>query len=307
MNTVKIVIGLVFSALLILYLSTTSANAQYLSYQDIVNLPPLSADTTISYGLDSLQFAELRIPDGPGPHPVAIVIHGGCFLSFANLHVMDHFCDKLTRAGIATWNLEYRRADSPGGGWPGTFDDIGQGVDFIRNLDKKYNLDLNRLVIVGHSSGGYFALWAGGRNQVAQKSRLYSDNPLVPTGVVSLAGLADLRGKSEQTKQVCGSDVINMLLGGSIEEVPERYRNASPITLLPIGVKQIVIYGSDDPAVPPEFGQKYVEAGKLLDEDIGLIIIPNIAHFELIAPRTSSWPIVEASIRSLIYESNGKN
>jgi acetyl esterase/lipase len=291
----------------ILHLSTVTVSAQYLSYQDIVNLPPLSAGTVISYGPDSLQFAELRIPDGPGPHPVAIVIHGGCFLSFANHHVMDHFCDKLTRAGIATWNLEYRRVDNPGGGWPATFNDIGQGVDYIRAITEKYNLDTNHVVIIGHSSGGYFALWAGSRNKLDQNSQLYCDNPLIPTGVVSLAGLADLRGKVERTKQVCGSDVINMLLGGSIEEVPDRYKNASPVTLLPMGVEQVVIYGSDDPAVPPEFGQKYVEAGKLAGESIGFIILPSAAHFEMIATQTSSWPIVEASIKSMIFDKNDKD
>ena len=115
MKTVK---GLILSALLILLFLATSANAQYLSFQDILGLPPVLPDTAISYGSDSLQFGELRIPDGPGPHPVAIVIHGGCFLSFINLDIMDHFCDELTSAGIATWNLEYRRVDNPGGGWP---------------------------------------------------------------------------------------------------------------------------------------------------------------------------------------------
>jgi hypothetical protein len=100
--------------------------------------------------------------------------------------------------------------------------------------------------------------------------------------------------------------VINTLLGGSIEEVPDRYRNLSPITMLPMGIKQIVIYGSDDPAVPPEFGQKYVETGKSQGENIGFIIIPNAAHFEMIAPQASNWPIVEASIKSMIFDTNDK-
>lgn len=291
----------------ILHSSIISVNAQYLSHRDIASLPALSADATISYGPDSSQFADLRIPDGLGPYPVAIVIHGGCWLSIANLHIMDHFCDELTKSGIATWNLEYRRVDSSGGGWPGTFDDIGLGADHLRVIADKYNLDLNRVVFIGHSSGGHLALWAGARHRMAEDSQLHSENPLKPIGVVSLAGLADLRGMVERTKAVCGGDVISKLLGGTFEEVPDRYQNASPATLFPNGVKQIVIYGSDDPAVPPELGQAYVDAGQLHGEDIGFVVIPKVAHFELIAPWTSSWPIVEASVRSLMFVPKDKN
>ena len=299
--------GLVFLTFIILHSSIVTVDAQYLSHEDFARVPSLSADATISYGPDSSQFAELRIPDGPGPHPVAIVIHGGCWLSIANLHVMDHFCHELTKAGIATWNLEYRRVDSPGGGWPGTFNDIGSGVDYIRALTEKYDLDLNRVVLIGHSSGGHLALWAGARHRVAKGSQLYNENPLRPAGVVSLAGPADLRGMVERTKAVCGGDVIHTLLGGSFEDVPDRYRNASPATLLPSGITQIVIHGSDDPAVPPELGQAYVEAGKLLGESIGFFVIPKASHFELIAPWTSSWPVVEASVKSLMFVSNNKD
>ena len=293
--------------IIILCSSIVTVNAQYLSHEDIAALPPLSADARISYGPDSLQYAKLRIPNGPGPHPVAIVIHGGCWLSIADLHIMDHFCDGLTKIGIATWNLEYRRVDSPGGGWPFTFNDIGEGVDFIRVLADKYNLDLSRVVFVGHSSGGHLALWAGARRRVDKESLLYSENPLIPVGVVSLAGPADLRGMVERAKIVCGGDIISTLLGGSFEEVPDRYRNASPAALLPNGIKQIVIHGSDDPAVPPELGLAYVEAGKTVGESIGIIVIPETSHFELIAPWTSSWPIVEASVKSLLFVEKDEN
>lgn len=302
-NAAVIALFLTFA---VLHSSIVAADEQYISHQDIAKLPRLEADATISYGTDSLQYGDLRIPDGPGPHPVAIVIHGGCWLSMANLHIMDHFCDALTKAGIATWNLEYRKVDNPGGGWPGTFKDVGQGVDHIRTLADEYSLDLSRVVLVGHSSGGHLALWAGARHRVAKDSQLYSENPLKPVGVVSLAGPADLRGMVERSKAVCGGDVINMLLGGSVEEVPDRYRNASPITLLPFGIKQIVIHGSDDPAVPPELGQAYVEASKSVGESIGFVSIPNAAHFEMIAPWTSSWPIVEASVKSLMFTPKDK-
>lgn len=291
----------------ILHLLITNVNAQYLSHQDMANLPPLSADVKISYGVDSLQFGELRLPDGNGPYPIAVVIHGGCWMTIANLHIMDHFCVELTRAGIATWNLEYRRIGDPGGGWPGTFIDIGDGIDHVVNMAEKYNLDLSRVVFIGHSSGGHLALWAGARHCLPDSNILYSKNPLKPTGVVSLAGLANLRDMVERTKAVCGSDVIKSLLGGTFEEFPNRYRMASPITSLPTGIDQILIYGADDPAVPAELGQSYAEMGKSLKENIGFCVIPKASHFELIAPWSSSWPIVEGTIKSLIFVQKEKN
>lgn len=44
---------------------------------DLQSLPSRPPTPRVSYGADSLQFGELSIPDGPGPHPAAVLIHGG--------------------------------------------------------------------------------------------------------------------------------------------------------------------------------------------------------------------------------------
>ena len=147
------------------------ADTQYLSHQDIASLPTISADARVAYGPDSLQFGELRLPSGHGPNPVAVVIHGGCWLSMADLHVMDRFSEALTDAGVATWNIEYRPVDNPGGGWPGTFTDVGLAVDHVRDLAREYSLDLTRVMVVGHSAGGHLALWAAARHRLPEDSR----------------------------------------------------------------------------------------------------------------------------------------
>ena len=133
-----------------------------------------------------------------------------------------------------------------------------------------------------------------------EDSPLYVPDPLKPIGALCLAGPTDLRAIVEPAQTVCGANVIQRLIGGEPEDVPGRFGQTSPTEMLPIGVRQIVIHGSDDPVVPPAAGQAYVAAGESSGESIGLIIIPNAAHFEVIAPWTYSWPIIEASVLSLL-------
>ena len=122
---------------------------------------------------------------GPGLHPVAVVIHGGCWVErYADLRNTAALADALRREGLATWNIEYRRLDQKGGGWPGTFLDVAHAVDALRDLAKRYPLDLSRVVVVGHSAGGQLALWVGARHRLPKGGALYLPNPLGIKGVV---------------------------------------------------------------------------------------------------------------------------
>jgi acetyl esterase/lipase len=106
------------------------------------------------YGSDKLQFGELRLPAGKGPFPVVAVIDGGCWTrSFEDVTGTSPLADMLTKRGIATWNIEYRARGDAGAGYPGTFQDVGAGVDHLRALARRYPLDLKRLAIAGHSAG----------------------------------------------------------------------------------------------------------------------------------------------------------
>src|SRR5262245_22552341 len=88
------------------------ALAQFLGPQQVNNLPSSPADHRIQYGSGSLQFGDLRLPKTSGRHPVAVVIHGGCWKSrFADLQNTAALSSALTKIGIATWNIEYRRID----------------------------------------------------------------------------------------------------------------------------------------------------------------------------------------------------
>ncbi|HMZ21735.1 MAG TPA: alpha/beta hydrolase, partial [Blastocatellia bacterium] len=210
--------------------------------------PAPAADHRIAYGKDEFQFGELRLPKTAGPHPVAVVIHGGCWMSQYGLGYMGHVSAALTEAGIATWNIEYRRVGNAGGGWPGTFEDAARATDYLREIAGKYSLDLNRVIAIGHSAGGHLALMLASRK---------TGNPLALRGVVSLAGITDLR----KTGTACDKEVIQFA-GGEAKEQAAIYDQASPIRLLPLGVKQKIIQGDADNIIPLAMATEYVEAAK---------------------------------------------
>ena len=296
--TTRTTLILVYAAL---WLGSAQLCAQYLTSKDVLASEPVAPDFVLKYGPDSNQFGHLRLPEGPAPFPVLVVIHGGCWMSFADLQYMGRFADAFAREGIATWSIEYRRVDNPGGGWPNTFLDVGNGIDFLRTVEFEHRLDLTRVVVVGHSSGGHLALWAAARPKIAKASELYSATPLPITAAVSLAGPGQLTPLRETDNEVCGGDVIDLLLGGSPDDVPEHYAAAAPIRLLPLGVPQRLLTGVDDPAVPPTYAESYVAAAT--KDDAVALTLEDAAHFEGVVPGTDASSVVRATILELF----GKN
>jgi acetyl esterase/lipase len=274
--------------------------AQGLRPADVNALPSKPADAIVSYGPDPLQFGELRLPKGSGPFPVAVVIHGGCWVStFATLQNTAALSDALRDAGVATWNVEYRRLDNPGGGWPGTFTDVGAAADRVRELAAKYPLDLGRVISVGHSAGGHLALWLAARPRLPASSPLYQASPLRLRAAVSLGGPGDLRGFGKYAQNICGAPVIDQLMGGSPEAVSQRYKEGSPIELLPFGVRQLLIVGESDGVMPAQARDDYVAAARKSGDTADVAVVLG-SHFEVIAPTSAAWPTVRDRILALV-------
>ncbi len=280
--------------------SKNAVCAQYLTPEDIKQLPFAPADQRIHYGSESEQFGDLRLPKGLGPHPVLVVIHGGCWsCKKADLNFMAAFSEAFTQKGLATWNIEYRCIENPGGGWPGTFADVGNAIDHLQTMAKQYHLDLTRVVIIGHSAGGHLALWSGARGRLPNNSFLRSKNMLPLKGIIDLGGPGDLAKFIPMEEFVCTDKVVSKLLGGP-EVLSKSIHEASPIELLPLGVKQVLITGDHDTAVPPELGQQYVAAAKEAGDNAQFILVKDAGHFEVIAPNSIAWPIVKNAVMSLI-------
>lgn len=263
--------------------------------EDIVSFENPPPEARLFYGHGPLQFGELRIPEGAGPHPVAIFIHGGCWLRQYDIAHTGKITTALAENGIATWSLEYRRVGDDGGGWPGTFTDIGEGVDHLRHIAGDYDLDVDRVITMGHSAGGHLAIWSASRNRIPADSPIGADDPFAVDGALALTPAPDLENLHRQ--QVCGH-VIDGLMGGSPDEQPERYRWASPMQNGP-DVPQTIIVGKYDADWAPS-GRRYFDAANKRGDNVRLIEAAESGHFDIIDPDSSTWGLVLRTAREML-------
>jgi len=252
----------------------------------------------LAYGTDALQFGELYLPESEGPHPVVILIHGGYWRARYGLDLMDGLAEDLARRGFAAWNIEYRRVGNPGGGWPGTFQDIAQATDYLNELALTHNLDLKRVVPIGHSAGGHLALWLAARAHIPAASPISPrTEPLALTGAISLAGVLDLNLAYDLH---LSNDAVVELLGTTPNDAPERYAAASPASLLPLGIPQVLIHGTADDNVPIQVSQRYAAAAHAAGDTLAYFEPEGVDHFDVIDAKTEVWDLAVRELHTLL-------
>lgn len=263
---------------------------------ELLAQPQPEADFVHAWGDDPLQFAELRLPEGDGPHPVVVLVHGGCWLAQYDIGHLRAMADTLTESGVATWALEFRRIGNDGGGWPGTFLDVAHGLDALREVAEDHDLDLDRVVVAGHSAGGHLALWLAARHRLPTDSPLYVPDPLPIRGVIGLAPAADL--ELTHRNQTC-SGAAEQLVGGTPEEFPERYHHGSPAALLPLGLPQLIINGAHDEGWLI-VSRAYQEKARAVGEEVPIVVPAEAGHFELVMPTSVTFPTVRQAILDMV-------
>jgi acetyl esterase/lipase len=282
----------------LLMLAACPLSAQRLmTPNDLGSLAAGPPTARIAYGPSPLQFVNLRLPHSPGPHPVIVFVHGGCWLSQFDIAHVGKLEQALADSGFAVWSIEYRRVGDDGGGWPNTFVDIGLAADYLRQVASKYELDLDHVIAAGHSAGGAFALWLAARSKIPATSELYVKDPLRVRAVFALAPAPDLE-QLEQIK-VCGG-VIDRLMGGAPSAHADRYAAASAMRLVPVGVPQTLVIGAKDQAFGPGGRAYFARTQAIGDTSARMIELPESGHFEMIDPGSSSWPAVYRAFRALV-------
>jgi acetyl esterase/lipase len=228
---------------------------------------------------------------------VVVLIHGGCWQSRYGLHLMDAMAQALTKAGYATWNLEFRRPGPGETGWPYIFHDVVLGVDYLRNLATQFALKLDDVSAIGHSSGGHLALLLAEQALSLSKGSDAKLPQVALRGVVALAPVTDLPGALADPSRSCHA-VIESFMGATPAQDPERYRAAAPGAGSP-QTPRILISGSLDKGVRPLHVEEYAKAMRSQGVTIRHVEVADAGHFELITPGTRAWDELLQALESL--------
>jgi len=268
--------------------------------RSVMSLPAAVPSETLSYGAAPSQKIELFLPppnaENPDAlRPVVVLIHGGCWQQkVAGMELVRPAAGTFLEKGFAVWSITYRRIDEDGGGYPGTFQDVGAAIDALRDHAEAKKLDLNRVVLWGHSAGGHLGLWAAGRHKLPADSPLRTENPLRPRGVVSVGGFGSLQKWESEIRNICGADSVPKLApsataDGTERTADQRFADTSPERLLPTGVPAVMLHGVFDYVAFPAIGLDHAQDGRKAGDRVDIQIAPIAGHFEVIAPGTAAF------------------
>ncbi|MDL5159346.1 alpha/beta hydrolase family protein [Actinomycetospora termitidis] len=265
--------------------------------------PGTPEPTPLRYGPDPAQYAVLHLPPGAprAPLPVVVVIHGGYWRAAYGLELGTPLAVDLTNSDVAVLNVEYRRVGA-GGGFPQTLSDVAAAIDLLATEGVRTarsagrELDLGKVVLLGHSAGGHLAAWAGSRTRL-QAPATGADPVVVPAGVVSQAGVLDLVAGAQQN---LGGGAVVDLLGGDPVTQAARYAVASPTALVPAPCPVVAVHGTADDVVPIDQSRRYVAAATAARGQARLVELPGVDHFQLIDPATSAWNIIRGEVLDLL-------
>ncbi|HYP45422.1 MAG TPA: prolyl oligopeptidase family serine peptidase [Propionibacteriaceae bacterium] len=255
----------------------------------------------LRYGEHPSQYGELTLPDGPGPWPVAVVVHGGFWRPTYGLELGRPLAADLVEHGVAAWNVEYRRVgDDPvagGGGWPTTCLDVAAAVDLLAGEGQRaahQRLDLRRVVPIGHSAGGHLAGWLAARATLP--SGAPGGAPVVKvSGFVSQAGVLDL---ADGARQHLGAGAVDALLG--TRAGPEDVALASPVERVPLGVASVCLHGTADDVVPLRQSERFVAAATKAGDDARLVRLDGADHSDVVDPRLPAWAACREALLGLL-------
>jgi acetyl esterase/lipase len=281
---------------------TGSAVAAPMTLDNYLALTGPAPTARFAYGSAPSQFAELFRPQGVGPFPVAVLIHGGCWtVKFGGIGQMRNVAGALVAQGIAVWNVEYRRVDEDGGGYPGTYQDINAALDLLGAQAARYQLDTGRIVAIGHSAGGQLVQWLAGRSRIPVSSPLYQASPLSVRDVISLGGLADLRNEKDLIRASCGRETAE-LAGLPSTQRPDVFADTNAAELMPNGSRTVLITGELDTISPPRVAHDYARRARAAGDSAEVLILPGASHYDEIAASSPAWklvlPVIKKALRS---------
>lgn len=263
-----------------------------MTLQQYMALSGPAPSARLPYGQAPSQFVELFQPPGSDPHPVVVLVHGGCWLKeFAGITQMRDVAGTLAAQGIAVWSVEYRRVDEEGGGYPGTYLDLAAALELLRARAGEYRLDMARMVLVGHSAGGHLVQWLAGRGRIAPTSPLFAAQPFRIREVIALGSISDLRTRQDSQMRICGVDIVK-LTGTARGARANVYADTSPAELLPNGSHTVLINGALDTESPPASAVDFAKLAQQAGDSVETLVLPLASHYDEVASASPAWPLI---------------
>lgn len=204
---------------------------------------------TIRYGPHVDNVGDLR----RGEEELVVLAHGGLWKQEFERDLTESLAVDLTNRGYHTWNIEYRRVGT-GGGWPASGHDVLTALDSIPQL----GVEVQRVILVGHSVGAQLLMWAASRS--ATKAALH----------VALGPLLDI-GTAAESGEVGAAECQRMLDQGA------------PATSRPEGIETVLVHGDADQIVPVERSVAFARTHGLEHHRTGC------DHFSLLDPTKQEW------------------
>ena len=227
---------------------------------------------------------DASVPDGEGPFPVAILIHGGGWGNGNKRGEGDikPLMEPLTQAGFVWFSIDYRLA--PTNPWPACFEDVQASIRWVKTHAGEFKGDSNRIALIGYSAGGHLACHAA----------VMADDTTRVQAVVGCAAPTDHVADSERRGGISKS--MQALLGSPPElgaESRRRLREFSPINFVKPGLPPfLLLQGTEDKSVPyPQsvnLQARLVEAGVPCE----LITLTNATH------RLAEWKNFDAAYQN---------
>jgi acetyl esterase/lipase len=266
-----------------------SAPGRLLTWSEFLRRARPTPTTTIRYGDHAQQVVDVYLPTGDGPHPVVIMIHGGCWSQPWDRGLMNWISDDLRRRGIAVWNIDYRTlGENDASAYPALFEDVAAAADALRAHAARHRLDLSRVVTVGHSAGGHLALWLAGRRNLP-RGHFANANPLPIHATISLGGLQDLELAERPPGSGCGTAVIGRLIGRALPGRSDPFADTSVPRMGALRIPQVLINGNQDRIIPTHFAEDYARRMRALGDDVRVRMFDATGHVELVAPESAAW------------------
>lgn len=194
-------------------------------------------------------YADIHRPDAPGPHPAVLVVHGGGWQGRSR-DDMTGIARRLASRGFVAVNVDHRFA--PEYRFPAQLHDLQVAMHWLHDHAGELELDPEAIGALGFSSGGHLvSLLAVVAGQGGELDRLHGGARTRPMAVVAGGAPTDLR-------KYPGGELVPQFLGGTQQQVPERFVEASPVTHVHEKAPPFFLfYGGLDGLVPPDHARDF--------------------------------------------------